>query len=58
MNRKFYIAILIAFLTASAVVDSKGAPAGGLDTTFGTGGIVTTPVVGFTNLIHAIRDPA
>ena len=54
MNRKFYIAILIAFLTASAVVDSKGAPAGGLDTTFGTGGIVTTPVVGFTNLIHAI----
>lgn len=54
MNKKFYIAILMSLLMAGAVTNSNGSPAGSLDTTFGTGGIVTTPVVGFTNLIHAI----
>jgi len=57
MNKNFYIA-LFTFLMASAVVISNGAPAGGLDTTFGTNGIVRTTVVGFTNYIQAIAIQA
>jgi uncharacterized delta-60 repeat protein len=53
MNKKLYVGILI-FLMVSAVIDGNGAPAGGLDRTFGTNGAAMTPVGGSTNLINAI----
>jgi uncharacterized delta-60 repeat protein len=54
MNKKSYTAILNLFLVVFVFAAVTNAAPGTLDTTFGTGGIVTTPVVGFTNLIHAI----
>ncbi len=54
MNKKFYIPVFILILAAAAVAVPALAAPGSLDVTFGTNGIVTTPVVGFTNLVHAI----
>ena len=54
MTKKFYIAILVLFLlTATDSADGQYSP-GDLDLTFGTGGMVTTPVFGFTNHANAI----
>ena len=51
---KLYVAVLSLFLIGfSTAITGHGQP-GTVDSTFGTNGTVTTPVVGFTNLIHAI----
>src|SRR5215213_780861 len=56
MNKKFYIAILIPFLIASAFIEGSGAPAGGLDTTFGTNGLLISPFSGFVRDIAIQPD--
>ena len=58
MNKKYYIAIFILFFITSLATTSIHAQPGTLDSTFGTNGIVTTPVVGFTNLVNAIAIQA
>ena len=54
MNQNFYKAIFSLFLIVFVSSAAAQASPGSLDPTFGTGGIVTTPVVGFTNVIRAI----
>ena len=58
MNKKFYIAIFILFLVASSTATSSYGQPGTLDSTFGTNGIVTTPVTGLTNFANAIAIQA
>jgi uncharacterized delta-60 repeat protein len=54
MNKKFYKAIVNLFSIVFVAAAATSAAPGSLDTTFGTGGIVTTPVVGFTNFVRGI----
>jgi uncharacterized delta-60 repeat protein len=54
MNKKSYKPILNLFLALFVSAAVSNAAPGSLDTTFGTGGIVTTQVVGFTNLVNEI----
>ncbi|MEO8042628.1 MAG: hypothetical protein ABI646_08470 [Acidobacteriota bacterium] len=54
MRKKFYITVFILCLIVSSAAARSYAAPGGLDSTFGTNGIVTTSVVGFTNLINEI----
>src|SRR6476660_8649802 len=54
MNKKFYTAIFIWLTLALGIINGNGAPAGGLDTTFGTNGVTLTQLLGFSHFIHAI----